>query len=213
MQFEVIRGAAIEPVREAVARLRIEVFREWPYLYEGTPRYEARYLQTYAECPQSAVVLARDGDAIVGASTALPLVHAEDEFQAPFREQGLDPGRYLYLAESVLLPEYRGQGAGHRFFNEREAIARELGLPWATFCAVVRPPDHPLRPPDYCPLEGFWRKRGYAPVDGLVAEFPWPDRDQSAATYKPLQFWARRITVVSGAHAAPGPPVPAAGSG
>ena len=198
MQFEVIRGAAIDPVRDAVARLRIEVFREWPYLYEGTPEYEARYLQTYADCPQSVVVLARDGGAIVGASTALPLVHAEEEFQVPFRRQDLNPEEYLYLAESVLLPEYRGQGAGHRFFDEREAIAGELGLPWTTFCAVVRPPDHPLRPPDYRPLDGFWRKRGYAPVDGLVAEFPWPDRDATAETYKPLQFWRRRLAALSG---------------
>lgn len=41
-----------------LARLRIEIFREFPYLYDGDRDYEQKYLATYLNCPQSVVVLA-----------------------------------------------------------------------------------------------------------------------------------------------------------
>ena len=102
-------------------------------------------------------------------------------------------GSYYYCAESVLLPDYRGQGAGHRFFDLREQQARALGDSHAAFCAVARPEDHPARPPKYAPLDPFWRKRGYAPVPGLVTEFSWRDLDQPHDTLKPMQFWMRDL--------------------
>ncbi|MGM0670819.1 GNAT family N-acetyltransferase [Thioalkalivibrio sp.] len=193
MEFRTVSGAGIVPYLEDVARLRIAVFSEWPYLYQGSAEYEARYLQDYVDCPDSTLVLALEGRRVVGASTALPLAAAEPEFQAPFREHGLDPAAYYYLAESVLEPDYRGQGAGHRFFDEREAAARRLGFAHATFCAVVRPEDHPRRPARYRPLDAFWEKRGYHRAEGLVCHFPWPDIGETQDSLKPLQFWWRRL--------------------
>ena len=87
--------------------------------------------------------------------------------------RGIDPASVFYFGESVLLPEYRGQGIGHAFFDHREAAARAWGASRASFCAVIRPPDHPARPAGYVPLDAFWAKRGYAPVPGLIGEFTW----------------------------------------
>ncbi len=44
----------------------IEVFRAFPYLYEGSAEYERKYLSTYARSPGSIFVLAFDGDEVVG---------------------------------------------------------------------------------------------------------------------------------------------------
>ena len=109
-----LRGAAIAPYLEDVARLRIAVFREFPYLYDGDPGYEARYLQVYVDTPDSVCVLALDGARVVGASTALPLADEEAGFQQPFLDRGIPVASVFYLAESVVLPEYRGRGLGHR---------------------------------------------------------------------------------------------------
>ncbi|OOC48219.1 hypothetical protein B0684_11135 [Thioalkalivibrio versutus] len=84
-------------------------------------------------------------------------------------------------------------GAGHRFFDEREAAARRLGFAHATFCAVVRPEDHPRRPAGYRSLDGFWKKRGYRRAEGRVGHFPWPDIGERQESLKPLQFWWRRL--------------------
>ena len=47
LRVESLHGAEIARHVDALAALRITVFREWPYLYEGSPQYETRYLQTY----------------------------------------------------------------------------------------------------------------------------------------------------------------------
>ena len=190
VQLERISGEAIRPWAEEVARLRIQIFREWPYLYDGDMKYEQQYLETYIQSPRSVFVLARDGDRFVGAATGLPLEDEEDAFVQPFIDQGYEPAEIFYFGESVLLPKYRGQGIGVRFFGEREAHARELGgFRYCCFCAVERPADHPLRPADYQPLDDFWKKRGYEPVPQLRTHYPWKDIDQAEETAKPMNFW------------------------
>lgn len=175
-----------------LARLRILVFRDFPYLYDGTTEYEERYLRTYTASPASVVVIAFDGDRPVGASTALPLAHETPEVQRPFREAGIEPARVFYLGESVLLPAYRGRGVGVRFFEEREAHAQSLGgFDWFAFCAVERPADHPRRPPQYVPLDAFWERRGYRKHPELPTQFCWRDLDEAEETAKPMVFWLK----------------------
>ncbi len=131
---------------------------------------------------------------MIGAATAAPLLGHQDEFAEPFRMRGLGVSKIFYLGESVLLRPYRGRGLGHAFFDEREAHARDMGdYAMTTFCAVVRPDNHPLKPKDYVPLDAFWRKRGYEKVDGMIASFSWKDIDQPTETVKPMQFWAKAL--------------------
>jgi len=194
LRVEALTGAALDAVLDEVARLRIAVFRAWPYLYDGDEAYERRYLQTYRDSPGAVLAGAFDGASLVGAATGTPMEDHAGDFAAPFAATGLSLSDIFYCAESVLLPEYRGQGAGHRFFDIREAHARELSRKYVAFCGVVRSEDHPLRPASYRPLDGFWRSRGYAPLPGVVAEFRWKDIGQSAETAKPLQFWMKELT-------------------
>lgn len=188
-----LTGADLDAALDDVARLRIEVFRDWPYLYDGDVDYERRYLQVYRASPSAVVVGAFDGDTLVGAATGMPLVDHADDFAAAFAASGIDMSKVFYCAESVLLPACRGHGIGHRFFDEREAHARRLGYAKLAFCGVVRPADHPLRPEGARSLDPFWRGRGYRPLAGVVATFSWKDVDQDAETDKLLQFWMRDL--------------------
>ncbi|MCA0849000.1 GNAT family N-acetyltransferase [Salipiger thiooxidans] len=193
MRVETLTGAALDAALDEVAKLRIAVFRDWPYLYDGDLAYERRYLQSYRDSPGAVLVGAFDGDRLVGAATGTPMEDHADEFAAAFAGTGLDLGTIFYCAESVLLPEYRGRGVGHRFFDLREAHARALGRARSAFCGVVRPADHPLRPAGAAPLDPFWRKRGYAPLEGAVATFRWKNIDRTEETAHPLQFWIRDL--------------------
>jgi GNAT superfamily N-acetyltransferase len=189
-----LTGSALADALPAVARLRIAVFRDWPYLYDGSLAYEERYLARLAAADGAVIVAASDGGDIVGCATAAPLAEVEEDFAAPFEARGLDIARLFYCGESVLLPAWRGRGLGHAFFDHREAQARALGgFTHITFCAVVRPDDHPLRPQGYTGLDAFWLKRGYAKAEGLLGLFAWKDIDQSAETEKPMQFWMRPL--------------------
>lgn len=190
---ETLPAHRIAEAIDALAHLRIAVFREWPYLYDGDLDYERGYLAEFAAAPDAVLVIARDDDAIVGAATASPLAAQKSEFLAPFVRSGWEIDRTFYFGESVLLPGYRGQGIGHAFFDHREAGARAAGATAATFCAVQRPPDHPLRPADYRPLDAFWAKRRYAKVEGLVTSFDWLDIGETRETPHPMQFWSRAL--------------------
>jgi GNAT superfamily N-acetyltransferase len=177
-----------------LARLRMVVFRDWPYLYDGSLSYEEAYLRKFAAAKGAVCIAAYDGEEIVGASTGGPLVETDAEFIEPFRIAGYDPAKIFYCGESVLLKSHRGHGLGHAFFDGREAHARRLGgFTHSSFCRVVRPDDHPLKPADYVPLDAFWRKRGYAPVEGLVATYEWKDIDQPAETSHVMQFWMKAL--------------------
>ncbi len=178
----------------AIAQLRIEVFRAFPYLYDGDVSYERRYLETYANSKDSLWVLALDGETVVGASTGLPLVDEGAEFQQPFIERGIDPTGVFYFGESVLLPAYRGLGLGHRFFDVREAYARALGrFNWTAFAAVDRAADDPRRPADHRDNDAFWSKRGYLRQPGMGFRLGWKEIGEPKESEKPLTFWLRAL--------------------
>jgi len=176
-----------------LARLRIAVFRAWPYLYKGTMDHEREYLPRYAEARTGTLVVAKDGQQIVGAATALGLDEEGDFVREPFEKAGMDLSRIFYFGESVLLPHYRGQGVGVRFFEEREAAAREHGYREAAFCAVMRPESHPARPADYVPLDGFWTRRGYVRRPDLVSTFRWKDIGDAQESDKPMVYWMKTL--------------------
>lgn len=191
IRLETLSGAAVMDVVADLARLRVEVFRDFPYLYDGDAAYEERYLAKYARIADATIVVARDGTRVVGAATALPLAAAEAEMQAPFAAAGLEPRDWYYFGESVLERGWRGRGIGVAFFAGREARAAALGFRRTTFCAVERPADHPLRPPGYVPLDAFWARRGYVRQPGLRTSFDWRDIGEESETPHPMVFWTR----------------------
>lgn len=193
MHIETFRGPDVAPHLPAVAALRTTVFRDWPYLYDGDPDYEAGYLATYARSPESLFVLAFDtGGQVVGASTGVPLAHEGESFTRPFTQRGIDPAAVFYFGESVLLERFRGRGLGHRFFDEREAFARSLDrFAWTAFAAVDRDDQDSRRPAGYRGNEAFWRKRGYARQAGMTMRLAWREVGIEHEIGHDLTFWLR----------------------
>jgi GNAT superfamily N-acetyltransferase len=194
VRVDFFTAETMQPHLPALARLRMAVFRDWPYLYDGSLENEQSYLGELTRSPGAGMAVAFDGLEPVGCSTCLPLVDAEAAVAAPFRDRGWDPTRFFYFGESVLLAPYRGQGIGVAFFREREAHARRASAAeYATFCAVQRPADHRLRPPGAVPLDDFWRRRGYTPYPDLACTMRWKQVDTPGKIANRLTFWIKPL--------------------
>lgn len=195
LRIETFTGPDIAAHIPALARLRMQVFRGWPYLYAGDEVEEREHLAAFAASPDAALVVAFDGAHAVGCSTCLPLAHEAANIRAPFEARGWDVKRFCYFGESVLAREQRGQGAGVAFFAAREAHARGLpGIDFATFCGVRRTEDDPRRPADAEPLDGFWRRRGYAPLPDFACTMHWPEVGGAGRIAHTLDFWAKSLS-------------------
>lgn len=194
LTFTTRTGPETASVFEDLAKLRIAVFKSYPYLYEGSVAYEMDYLKIYAKSERSLLFAVYDGSEMVGATTCISLTDETPEVRRPFEEAGLDVSSIFYFGESILLPAYRGLGLGHRFFDEREAHARSFGTyKLMCFCSVDRGEHHPKKPADYRSNDIFWQKRGYTEAPDLRAAMDWPDIGETESSSKPMVFWIKTI--------------------
>ncbi len=187
------------PYIEDLGKLRIEVFREFPYLYEGDFEYENKYLRRYANSERSLVVIALNGKEIIGATTCIPLADEEIDFQKPFLENSFEINQIFYFGESIIKKQFRGMGIGHRFFEFREEHAQKMtsDLRYTGFCAVNRE-NHPSKPSGYKPLDSFWNRMGYLRQDHLKISLPWKDIGEDMETRKSLTFYLKDWSITSG---------------
>ena len=131
---------------------------------------------------------------VIGASTGNYLPDDVEEAQSVFRNAGHDVREYFYFGESILLPEWRGQGIGKRFFAERERAARNLlQVKYLTFCCVDRSATHPIGPESYRSPKPLWLSQGFVEHPELVARFSWRDLGATKETAKPMIFWIKSL--------------------
>ncbi len=188
-----LTGNELAPYLNDLADLRLKVFYEFPYLYDGNLSYEMQYLTTYSRSSNSRVMLIYDGKKLIGATTSIPLKEEELTIQNPFIKQGLNPADYFYLGEALLLPEYRGQRIYRLFFTFRENAGKEQGYKKTVFMAVIRPEYHPRRPVNYQPLDVIWTHFGYHCISGLQIYYSWKDTDNAVETEKALSVWEKDL--------------------
>ena len=106
MEFEVARGHEFQQYINEIAALRLLIFKEYPYLYDGDIQTERDYLNGYSRSENSIVIIVKDGQKVIGAVTGIPLVEVDAIFLTPFaKNQSIDS--IFHLGEILLLKEYR----------------------------------------------------------------------------------------------------------
>lgn len=188
-----LKGQEIVSYIPDLAKLRIDIFKNYPYFYEGDLAYEFTYLKTYTKCSESFMVVVLDGESVIGASTAIPLQFETAECQKPFLEHNMEIQNIFYLGESLLLPTYRGQGIYKIFFNEREKAAKKYGCEITTFCSIDRPIDDPRKPADYISLVDIWHRFGYKKHPEICAYYKWKEIGETTESEKPMIFWMKNL--------------------
>lgn len=187
-------GPALRTYLHSIAKLRMDVFREYPFLEEPDLSLETARLKRYLASKESIAVLVFDNTTLVGVSLGIPLALEREEIQKPFLNRFHDISTYYYFGESVLLKQYRNRGISHHFFDVREMHVKHL-LKYKHICFFdpVRPESDPFKPADYLPLHDFWRKRGYVHCTDLHCSLIWKGPNEDEPSEKALTFWIKDL--------------------
>ncbi|MBK7963087.1 MAG: GNAT family N-acetyltransferase [Bdellovibrionales bacterium] len=189
-------GAEILPQIETVSQLRIQEFKNYPYLYVGTKEYEENYLRGFATDPKSCLAIARMDGEVAGIATAMPLKSDADilkDVEKVFAEAGEQIELYYYFGEFIVLSKYRRLGISMRIEKDLEAIARSQKFSKLCLSTVVREQNDSRRPPDYKATDSVWSKMGFF-VTRLKIEYHWPTIQEDGRvvdTINSMRFWEK----------------------
>lgn len=193
ISMNLLSGPAIEECLEGMATLRIEIFREYPYLYDGKRKDEITYLRHYAAAEGACVLTVVDDGTIVGAATGIPLSAEDRALVKSFANTIYLVEEIYYVGELLFYPSYRKSGLGTGLVALIEEHVRSLGkYNYLTCATVVRPDDHPLRSPDYIPIDIFLARTGFTRLPNISTSFNWLEIDGGKRDHL-LQFWIKDL--------------------
>lgn len=174
VQLQVLKGSEIQPYIDTLAELRLLIFREYPYLYEGNIQEERNYLKMYYQSKNSFVILALDKGKPVGTATGVPFDKTPKEFRETFAKNGIPIEGIFYSGELILLKEYRNKGLGSRLYEELEKLVSGKYEKIA-ICEVIKAKKDPKQPKDYVPSDRFWSKKGFIRHPQLAMYTSWKE--------------------------------------
>lgn len=187
-------GPHLKTYLHSIAKLRSEVFREYPYLHEINMAQQTEYIKKAATYKESIAVLIFDNTTLVGASVGLPLIAESAQLHQPFLERQLNIQNYYYFSASLLLKPYRGRGIGHHFFDVREAhVAHHKKFTHICFCVPLTSQEDPERPEEYLQLDDFWRKRGYVHHPDMQCRLSWTPVNAKQDPEKTMTVWIKEL--------------------
>lgn len=193
VSLRVFNGEEARKYWRQIASLRIEMFKEFPYLYEGAFEYEKEYLETYFKSKNSRILLAFDKEEVIGFSNNIPVFEELEEIQRAFQEQQINPEKYLYIGEVMIKPLYRGQGLLRKFLEYHENFAAKYAYDHLVFMTVKRPAHHPYKPENYRSLEPIWEHFGYHQHPDLDIRIRWKQIDSSQDEDNHLAVWCKSV--------------------
>lgn len=194
--MEAFRGTSITPFVKDITDLCIEIYREYPYLYEGTEEEYLPFIEHYTSSNNGIACLLFDNTKPIGVAIGMSMNEMREKYKQPFiNARPLENCNELfYLGEFLLLKDYRGKGFGKQMYLELERLVKEnLNLQKICFCKIDEDVHNPLIPADYKSLDEFWRKLGFEKCDDATVIVDW--RDVSAEKDSPhkLVYWLKTL--------------------
>jgi GNAT superfamily N-acetyltransferase len=170
MEFQIATGQQFQQHINAIAALRISIFKEYPYLYDGDIQTETEYLKSYSKSKNSVLIIVKDKQKVIGAVTGIPLAEADEMFLTPFpKNQSIHS--IFYLGEILLLKEYRGKGIGYQMYRIFEDLVRQKKQYHKIAIAeVIRDQNDPRKPKNYISVHKLWERLGYIEHPEIVMQ-------------------------------------------
>ena len=124
--FHLLTGSSVSECLDDLASLRINIFRGYPYLYDGILDDELKYLRLYMETADAFVISVRNADTMIGAATGMPLKFEHESLTYPFASTSYSDDETYYVGEVLFYQNYQNQGLGLRLLEQVEEHVRSL---------------------------------------------------------------------------------------
>jgi len=196
--IEILIGKNASEYIEYVSHLRINIFKEYPYLYQGDLEYEKKYVADYTLHNQAMIAIAKIDGLIAGISTGIPVISDSkiaQDVKEIFTKQKTEAEKYYYYGEIMILPEFRGKGLATKLYSAQDKIIKEWGFEHACILTVIRENDHPLKPKCYNSPNSLWKHLGFFQT-GYKTNLHWQtiqsDGNSNDAS-NTLELWSKKI--------------------
>ncbi len=193
ISYKCLRGESSQKFAPQIAKLRTELYQNFPYLYKGNEKQEEKYLEKFLEATNAFIVLALHQDSVVGIATALPLVDAYEECQQAFLSKGYAIDKLYYLADFLVQTEFQSKGIGKEFFRLCENEANQSSFTSNVFMCVQRDKNDSRQPKDYIEHSKIFKACGYDNIEGVSCEFSWPQWPSGEETTNTMTFWQKEM--------------------
>ncbi|HEV2601175.1 MAG TPA: hypothetical protein VGT41_02655 [Candidatus Babeliales bacterium] len=178
--FKLLTGKELQDIALFMIQQRIEIMRDYPYLYQGDMNEEIIYMQQFISLPHAAAAVAYLHDQPVGFVSGTSFLDYESDMRgssALFMEHGLDPKDFYYIPEAMIMAEHRRKSLFKSLHHLIELHAQSLG--YKALCLLSENHDqHPLKPIDYRGPDGAFTRAGYSKTDMIMVISPdvfvWP---------------------------------------
>lgn len=195
-----VTGKELIHLTDFIARQRVECYKGYPYLYDGTIEGQRQELAWYFSIAQVAVVVAYFDQTPVACVSGIPLTPYMDHHFADFAHicniNGIDANKHYHIAEVEVLPEHRGHGLVRSMIEKLESYAKDLGFSCISLASESHE-HHPLKPKDYRDADSMWQKLGFNKTDMFI-HFSWettqlqgPSKMQDHA----MSYWMKQLNV------------------
>ncbi len=190
----------IEPLTPFIAQLRFNTFQKYPYLYAMNKKDELKEAEKFTSY-SPALAVAYHNDVPIGFLRGIDFslyAHVEEfenDIIQEFKKEGLDPEKYYYFTDIIIMPEHRGNKLAPQLFATLEAHGQKLG--YQSFCFLTEHHhNHPLKPKDHKSLVPLWHNLGY--TKSSIIGYDTCPTYQVDGTIKPEKhpyaFWLKDIT-------------------
>lgn len=193
-KLEVVKGKDIKRYLNEFAQLRMAFYQDYPYLHAADKESEAKYFQMFATNEDSRMVVAKEGNRVVGAIIGMPLKEMNEKYRAVYNKNGKAVDSIFYLGDILVSKEDRGEGIGNELYEKFESTVREMKkYNEIDLFRIDRPKADLKAPQDYQPTEIFWKHRGFHPETKLKTEFRWTDIGAKGETSHSMLVYQKKV--------------------
>ena len=177
-------GQNIAPYVKAISAFFNAAYREAPYFYDASEASWDKYIQSYADTPESVVCLIFSGETIIGAAIGTPLRSASNKYKMAFENRPEDLQSLFYLGELVIKPEYTHLGLGKKIYKtfQKAVIAKRQ---FSGICVWQ------LASEETAAMDRFWSRLGFESHPDIHFDELWKNVSGSEKVAHPMVCWKK----------------------